>query len=497
MSGVNAHSPYVGISQREPPANLQAEQALLGAIFHNNKLLDRVPFLEPECFADPIHQRIFQLIQRKIDAGQIADAVTLKADLEHSGVLAEVGGTAYLAQLLAATIGLNLVRDYGQVIHETWLRRRVIDIHTSALELAFGADPGIDLMEQLTAAQDNLALIANTYAEASGDQAKRGATLLGDAVSAVLDRADMVASGKIPRPRSTGIEALDQAIGGGLADETLIYLAALGESGKTELALQVAENIGTAVREEWIRDGQQGACPGIPFFSFDMSATQIATRTVGRLSGVMRRRIRRGELDAQEAYALVRARDKALTFPIEIYDDEPSTLARVVRDIRAFCRRRPCAVAIIDNLTKIVGEEKPGTPLFPLYLLATNTLKKLSKELKIPILLLIHLPQSVAKREGSKPKRGDLPYGIHAHADYAIGLWRPILGLGEALVRGKSAEADAKAVADWEAKKEALRDISELVPMKVREDDGDGGQIARMRFDRALQRFISIGGTGA
>jgi hypothetical protein len=106
---------------------------------------------------------------------------------------------------------------------------------------------------------------------------------------------------------------------------------------------------------------------------------------------------------------------------------------------------------------------------------------------------LIHLPQSVAKREGTKPRRGDLPYGIHAHADYAVGLWRPILGLPPAQVRGKSQEADAKAVADWQAQKDALRDIAELVPLKVREDDGEGGEIARMRFDRALQRFISVG----
>src|SRR5919199_4905494 len=90
----------LGLSQRVPPSNLQAEQALLGALLANNKAYERVSeFLAPEHFADPVHGRIYQAITRRIEAGQLADAVTLKAEFEHSGILDEVGGTAYLAQL--------------------------------------------------------------------------------------------------------------------------------------------------------------------------------------------------------------------------------------------------------------------------------------------------------------------------------------------------------------------------------------------------------------
>ena len=73
-------SPLLGLSQRLPPSNLQAEQALLGALLANNKAYERVSeFLLPTHFADPIHGRIFQAIQRRAEAGQLADAVTLKA----------------------------------------------------------------------------------------------------------------------------------------------------------------------------------------------------------------------------------------------------------------------------------------------------------------------------------------------------------------------------------------------------------------------------------
>ena len=100
-------------------ANLEAEQALLGALLANNKAYERVSeFLAPEHFADPIHGRIFRAIQRRVEAGQLADAVTLRAEFEHSGLLDEVGGPAYLAQLLSAMVGIINAGEYGRVVHD-------------------------------------------------------------------------------------------------------------------------------------------------------------------------------------------------------------------------------------------------------------------------------------------------------------------------------------------------------------------------------------------
>src|SRR5512146_1140662 len=108
-----------GLSQRLPPANLEAEQALLGALLANNKAYERVgEFLAPEHFADPVHGRIFGAIQRRVEAGQLADAVTLRAEFEHNGLLDEVGGPAYLAQLLTAMVGVINAGEYGRVIHD-------------------------------------------------------------------------------------------------------------------------------------------------------------------------------------------------------------------------------------------------------------------------------------------------------------------------------------------------------------------------------------------
>src|SRR5215470_1075311 len=149
-------SPLLGLSQRLPPANLQAEQALLGALLANNRAYERVSeFLAPEHFADPIHGRIFQAIVRRIENGQLADAVTLKAEFGHSGVL-EVGGTAYLAQLLTAMVGIINAGEYGRTIHDTWLRRQLIDIGETVVNNAFGADAELDGARQIESAEHSL-----------------------------------------------------------------------------------------------------------------------------------------------------------------------------------------------------------------------------------------------------------------------------------------------------------------------------------------------------
>src|SRR3978361_1247240 len=133
-------APLLGLSQRLPPSNLQAEQALLGALLANNKAYERVSeFLAAEHFADAVHGRIYQAISRRGEAGQLADAVTLKAEFEHAGVLEEVGGTAYLTQLLTAMVGIINAGDYGRAIHDTWLRRQLIDVGGNGVNNGFGA----------------------------------------------------------------------------------------------------------------------------------------------------------------------------------------------------------------------------------------------------------------------------------------------------------------------------------------------------------------------
>src|SRR5487761_508964 len=162
-------APLLGLSQRLPPSNQAAEQALLGALLANNKAYERVSeFLIPEYFADPLHGRIFQAIARRIEAGQLADAITLKAEFEHSDVLDEVGGTAYLGQLLTAMVGIINAGEYGRAVHDAWLRRQLIDVGETVVNNAFGAEPELDGIKQIEAAEQALFDLATDGGSSGG-----------------------------------------------------------------------------------------------------------------------------------------------------------------------------------------------------------------------------------------------------------------------------------------------------------------------------------------
>ena len=115
-----------------------------------------------------IHGRIYQAISRRIEAGQLADAVTLKAEFEHSGVLEEVGGTAYLAQLLSAMVGIINAGEYGRAIHDAWLRRQLIEIGETVVNNAFGAEPELDGQAQVEAAEHSLFELATDGGTSGG-----------------------------------------------------------------------------------------------------------------------------------------------------------------------------------------------------------------------------------------------------------------------------------------------------------------------------------------
>ena len=202
------------------------------------------------------------------------------------------------------------------------------------------------------------------------------------------------------------------------------------------------------------------------------------------------RALRSGDLRGDVPLGLMRAQQAADALPLEIDDGEPPSLGRVIQVTRRFVRRRPAALIVVDNLSKLIGEGKLGDALFPAFLNTTNALKKLANRLGVPILLLVHLPQTVAKRDNPQPRRGDLPYGIHLHADTALGLWRPELALSsQPPEQGRlKPEFHDKLVQQWHSRKAALRDVAEIVPLKLREDEGGG--VVKLRYDQATSSFV-------
>src|ERR1700712_2592109 len=228
-------SPLLGLSQRIPPSNTQAEQALLGALLANNRAYERVSeFLAPDHFVDPVHGRIFQAVARRIEAGQLADAITLKAEFEHSGLLEEVGGVAYLAQLLTAMVGIINAGEYGRAIHDAWLRRQLIDIGETVVNNAFGAEPELDGTRQIEAGEEALFRLATDKGQDGGfGTLERALTDAIGVAEKAFHRAGSVAG------LTTGLRDLDKKTGG-LHPSDLLILAGRPGMGKTALATKIA-----------------------------------------------------------------------------------------------------------------------------------------------------------------------------------------------------------------------------------------------------------------
>ena len=221
---------------RSPPANLQAEQGLLGALLANNKAIERCGGLKSEHFADPIHARIFQAITRRLGAGQIADAVGLRDDFQNSGVLDDIGGPAYLAQLLSSMVGIINAGEYSRSIRDNAARRSLIDIGETMVSLAFGG--GDPTASQI--AMQTVGLIDAIAADGLGDLEPVRHDEAMDLAIAAMERAR---AGLVGMP--TGFRVIDDRLGG--IEPGLVYaLGGRPGMGKSALGHGIALNLARA-----------------------------------------------------------------------------------------------------------------------------------------------------------------------------------------------------------------------------------------------------------
>ena len=167
---------------------------------------------------------------RRVEAGQLADAVMLKAEFEHSGVLDEVGGTAYLAQLLTAMVGIINAGEYGRAVHDAWIRRQLIDIGEVVVNDAFGMTGELGGAEQIEAAEEKLFRLATEKGQDGGFVSFERA--LTDAIG-IAEKA-FHRTGAVSG-LTTGLRDLDKKTGG-LHPSDLLILAGRPAMGKTALA---------------------------------------------------------------------------------------------------------------------------------------------------------------------------------------------------------------------------------------------------------------------
>lgn len=453
-------------SMRMPPSNVGAEQALLGALLTNNRAYERVGgFLRPEHFADSCHAAIYAAIERRVEAGQIANPVTLKAEFEHSGALDDAGGVGYLVELLGAMVSIISAPDYARAVHETWLRRQLIEAGEVLVNESFLAAPDRAPSDLIGSSMERLLALGDAGASDAP-------ATLAEAVGTALAQSEAARTDAGCRGLDTGISALDR-MWRGLWPGSLDILGARPEVGKTALGLQIATHVALRLRDA-------GAKEHVVFFSLEMPRADLGTRLLATQAAVSADDIRDGSYDMAAAERLVQAQRGAVGLPLVIDDRAGLTLPQIEMQARALKRRLKARLIVIDHLHRIRPVGKTDT----LDHVATCTLrlKDLARRLELPVLLLAQLSRETERRDDPTPRMSDLRYAGEADADNIVFLHRSELYLrGEAPARGsESAERYSARLDEWHRKREDARGKALAIFAKRRQ--GALGTV-EMRFD--------------
>ena len=203
-------SPDSGFAYRTLPHNIEAEQALLGAMLINNEVASRVSaFLQLEHFFQPIHGRIYDAAQKIVERGQRADPVTLKHYFESDDALADIGGAQYLARLAGSAVTIINAEDYGRTVHDLFLRRELIRLGEDIVNTAFDFRVDAAAREQIEDAEQHLFSLAEEGQYEGGFEA-----LSSSLTSAITTMESAYKRDGAMTGIATGFRALDDLLGG-------------------------------------------------------------------------------------------------------------------------------------------------------------------------------------------------------------------------------------------------------------------------------------------
>lgn len=390
---------------RVPPHNLEAEQAVLGAILlESDALVAAAEHIGPEDFYRAAHQRIFEAMVQLSEEAEPVDLVTLSTRLKDQGLLEEVGGIGYLTELANSVPTAANVAYYAQIIEEKSLLRRLIRTATQIASSGYTA--GEDVRELISDAERRILEISGRRGE--------GFVSIRDVLMDVFERVEFLYNHKggitgIP----SGFPDLDK-LTSGFQKSDLIIVAARPSVGKTAFALNIAQNVGVRAKET------------VAIFSLEMSAAQLVQRMICAEANVDAGRMRTGHLEGDDWEKLTMAIGSLSEAAIYI-DDSPAV---TTADIRAKCRRlkqeRGLGLIVIDYLQLIHGRGRSTDNRQQEVSEISRMLKQIARELEVPVIALSQLSRSVEQRQDKRPMMSDLRESgsIEQDADIVAFLYR-------------------------------------------------------------------------
>jgi len=391
-----------------PPQALELEEAVLGAMLIDKKVVDEViDILQPDAFYKTSHQLIFEAIYQLFQDSQPIDLLTVSSELRKKGKLEAVGGEFYLVQLSQRVASSAHIEFHARIILQKFIQRSLIKISNEIIESAY--KESTDVFDLLDEAESKLYDVTQGNIKKSSETAQNLVLEAKKKIEEISKRDGL--SGV-----STGFEKLDKLTSGWQPSD-LIIIAARPGMGKTALTLSMARNIAV------------GKQIPVAFFSLEMSSVQLITRLISSETGLSSEKLRTGKLadhEWQQLNVKVTDLEKAPLF----IDDTPSLS---IFDLRAKARRlssqHGIKLIVVDYLQLMTAgaSSKTGNREQEISTISRN-LKALAKELNIPVIALSQLSRAVETRGGTKrPMLSDLRESgaIEQDADIVSFIYRP------------------------------------------------------------------------
>jgi replicative DNA helicase len=463
---------------RQPPHNIELEQALIGCLLLNNDSANRLPdYLKPDHFYAPLHRRLFEAILLARSRDQLATPLTLKTQFDSDPDFRELGGFAYLVRLVEDVPSVRNLEQFARAIADLATRRELIGLGEGLVNDAYDAPLDYTPSDQIETAERALYAIAEPQKRGGGFKSFKQAA---DRALEYAEIALKTRGGVSGVP--TGFTELDEKLGG-LQRSDLLILAGRPGMGKTALATNMAVN---AARMR-LNDPEEGAV--VAFFSLEMSAEQLATRIISEVSEIPLWEIRKGRVKAHDFPKLIDAVALLENLPLYIDDSPGLSIAQIAARARRMARDKKIGLGMIvidylqlieasgfrknDNRVQEVTEVSKG-------------LKNLAKELEVPVLACAQLSRGVDARDDKRPVLSDLRESgsIEQDADIVMFVYRE-----EYYHKSREPAHDDPEYGKWFEKMERVGGKADVLVEKHR--SGPTGTI-HLAFDGAFTRFDNL-----
>ena len=385
------------IEERVPPQNIEAEQAVLGAMLIDKEAIAKATeVLSADDFYREAHRVIFSAMLELYNKNEAVDMVTVTEILKRDNKLEDIGGIAYITSLANVVLTAANVKYHAEIVAEKSVLRQLVRVSTEIAAMGYEANEDVGTL--LDTAESRILEISNR-------KKKNDFTAINDIL---MDSVQSIESLLQNKGGLTGLPAgfadLDK-LTSGLHPSDFIILAARPSMGKTALALNIVQNV--ALRAHKVIGGEPRS---VAFFSLEMSKEQLVNRMLCAEAGIDSQRLRVGEMHDEDWTHLWDACDTMSRAKIYI-DDTAGITAMVMRSrARRLKAEHGLDLIVVDYLQLMQGSGKRNNSGDRQQEVSeiSRSLKALARELDVPVLALSQLSRSVESRQVKRPMLSDL-----------------------------------------------------------------------------------------